>query len=434
MALPVTTAGAARRLAAHVRTPLHRDAYALALSSALTAATGLVYWIVAAYIYSPHAVGVNSTLIASMMFLAGVASLNLPNIIVRFLPEAGSRTVRLVATCYAAAAAVALAATAVFLAGVGSFAPRLGFLHGDGAMQLWFTLSTLAWCAFTIQDGILTALGRAVWVPVENAGFSLLKLGLLVALAALAPLYGIFVSWTIAMVVAVLVVNVLIFRRLAKRAAAEPVRARIDLRDRAFARYFAADYVCSVAWVSASNLMPVLITAVAGATTNAYYALAWAVALPLYAIAQNIGTSLVLHGTSDQASLGALTRQAAVQGARVLVPVVLLVVAAAPLVLSLFGGDYGERAATLLRLLAIGTLPYLVLVVVVSAARVRRRMRSAVVAMTAQAVLALSLVSPLLDRFGVTGAGVAWLASQCAVAAGVLIAWAWRRERRPHTP
>jgi O-antigen/teichoic acid export membrane protein len=305
-------------------------------------------------------------------------------------------------------------------------------LRGNGGMQLWFTLSTLAWCLFTIQDGVLTALGRAVWVPVENATFSLLKLGLLVALVTVAPLYGIFVSWTIAMVAAVVCVNLLIFRRLARPASEEAVQARVNLRDRAFARYFAADYVCSVAWVSASNLMPVLITAVAGATTNAYYALAWAVAMPLYSVAQNIGTSLVLHGTNDQASLGALTRQAAVQGARVLVPVVLVLVAAAPLVLSLFGGDYEQRGATLLRLLAIGTLPYLVLVVAVSVARVRRRLRAAVVAMTAQSVLALTLVTPLLHRFGVTGAGIAWLVSQCAVATGVLIAWSWRREKRAH--
>jgi O-antigen/teichoic acid export membrane protein len=426
------TAGVARRFVAHVRTPLHRDGYALALSSALTAAAGLVYWIVAAYIYSPHAVGVNSALISSMMFLAGIASLNLPNIIVRFLPEAGNRTLRLLASCYAAATAVALAAAVVFLLGVGSFAPRLGFLRGNTGMEMWFALSTLAWCAFTIQDGVLTALGRAVWVPVENAGFSLLKLGLLVALATLAPLYGIFVSWTIAMVVAVICVNLLIFRRLARPASEAVVQARVNLRDRAFARYFAADYVCSVAWVSASNLVPVLITAVAGATTNAYYALAWAVALPLYSIAQNIGMSLVLHGTTDPGSLGALARQAAVQGARVLIPVVVVLVAVAPNVLALFGGDYAQRGATLLRLLAIGTLPYLVQVVAVSVARVRRRMRAAVVTMTAQAAIALSLVTPLLDRFGVSGAGVAWLASQCAVAAGVLIVWSVRREARSH--
>ena len=61
---------------------------------------------------------------------------------------------------------------------------------------------------------MLTALGRAIWVPIENAVFSLLKLGLLAALAALVPVYGIFVSWTIAMLVSVAGVNLIIFARL----------------------------------------------------------------------------------------------------------------------------------------------------------------------------------------------------------------------------
>jgi O-antigen/teichoic acid export membrane protein len=425
MALRVVTNGAARRLREHIRTPLHRDGYALALSSGLTAVTGLVYWIVAANEYRPHAIGVNSALISSMMFLAGMASLNLPNILVRFLPEAGPRTARLVASCYAATGTLALAATAVFLLGSESWAP---FLHGNRTLQLWFMLSALGWCVFAIQDAVLTALGRAVWVPVENAGFSLLKLGLLPLLVALSPVYGIFVSWTIAMLVAVVAVNAAIFRRLARPAVAEASEAIVSLRDRAFRRYFAADYVCSIAWVSVTNLMPVVVTAAAGATTNAYYALGWAVALPLYAVAANFGTSLVLHGTTDPASLGALTRKAAIGGAQVLVPVVVVILATAPYLLSMFGGAYSERSATLLRLLALATLPYLVLVLAVSVARVRRRLRPAVMAMAAQAALTLLLVTPLLDRFGVTGAGVAWLVSLSAVAGALLVAW-WRDRR-----
>src|SRR4051812_4784919 len=413
-------AGVASRLAEHVRTPLHRDAYALGLSSGSTAAAGLVYWIVAANAYRPHALGVNAALISSMMFLAGVASLNLPNIVVRFLPEAGGRTTRLVAYSYAAAAALALVAVVVFLAGIGAWAPRLGFLRRDPALELWFALSTVAWCVFTIQDGVLTALGRAVWVPVENAGFSLLKLALLAVLAAVLPLYGIFVSWTIAMLVAVGAVNIVVFRRLTRRGTPAATGAAVRLRDRAFLRYFAADYVSTVAWLSAANLMPVIVTAQAGATTNAYYALAWAVALPLYAFAANIGTSLVLHATLEPGALATLTRKAARQGVQLLLPLVAGIVLLAPLLLSLFGGDYAQRSTPLLRLLAAAAIPYFVLVLTVSAARVRRRLRIAVVAMGAQATLTLTLVAPLLDRFGVTGAGVAWLGSQCAAAAGVL--------------
>src|SRR3954470_6895965 len=143
-------AGRRRRLLEHARVPLHRDAYALTINAAFTAATGFVYWIVAAKAYSPHAVGVNSALISSMMFLAGVAGLNLPNLLVRFLPEAGNRTARAVAGSYAAAAVVGALAVGVFVVGIESWAPRLRFLNADHGLLAWFLVSTLAWSVFTI--------------------------------------------------------------------------------------------------------------------------------------------------------------------------------------------------------------------------------------------------------------------------------------------
>jgi O-antigen/teichoic acid export membrane protein len=178
--------------------------------------------------------------------------------------------------------------------------------------------------------------------------------------------------------------------------------------------------MCSVAWMSGTNLMPLVVTAVAGPAANAGYALAWAVSLPLYAFAASIGMSLVLHGSREGASLADLERKAALQGARVLLPSVLSAVVLAPEILTLFGGGYSAAATTVLRLLALSAVPYFVLTLAISVARIERRLGPAVVAWAAQALLALGLAAPLVSALGVTGAGVAWFASQCTVAAVVL--------------
>ncbi len=417
------------RLLEHVRIPLHRDGYALALNSAFTGVAGLFYWILAAKTYSPHSVGLNSALISSMMFLAGLASLNLPNILVRFLPESGERTRRRVSLAYLVSLTAAVAAAVVFILGVGAWAPRLSFLRTDHGLQAWFLFSTLAWCLFVLQDSVLIAVGRAIFVPVENAVFSVLKIVLLAGLVALAPVYGIFVSWTIAMLVSVVGVNLVLFARLLRPAAGAGRSAVTSIRDRAFAGYFAADYACSVAWLSTTNLMPVIVTAAAGATANAYWALAYAVALPLYAFAQNIGTSLILHGTNDRAQLPSLTRAAARQGARVLVPSVALLVICTPVILSLFGSSYEHRSSTVLRLLLLAALPNFVLSLAVSVARVQRRLRRALLALASEAVLALGLATPMLHAFGIDGVAIGWLASQSLVAGVLLLTW-----RRAYTP
>src|SRR5437764_12394778 len=113
------------RFGAHVRVPLHRDAYALVANSGFTAAAGLLYWIIAAKAFSAHALGLNSALISSMMFLAGVAGLNLSNVVVRFLPEAGLQAKRLVAACYALPAALAAIAAIVFVTRASTWASGL---------------------------------------------------------------------------------------------------------------------------------------------------------------------------------------------------------------------------------------------------------------------------------------------------------------------
>ena len=266
---------------AHLRVPLHRDGYALTLNSAITSVVGLLYWVIAAHLYSPRVVGMNSALIAAMQFVAGVATLNLANVLVRFLSEIGSGARRLLLAGYAATAVAATAGSIVFLAVAGGLSEQLRFVGTSMALMLTFGAATIAWCVFVLQDGALTGLGRAVWVPVENAIFAAAKVVLLLAFATLVPTYGIFVSWTVAMMLSVAGVNVLLFGRLLKRPA--PGAPSGDLGPpRALARYFAADLVCALAWIASTTLLPVIVTGVEGATINAAFALAWAVAFPLY--------------------------------------------------------------------------------------------------------------------------------------------------------
>ena len=50
---------------------MHRDGLALVLSSGLTSAVGLLYWVVAARLFAPTMVGVNSVALSTMMLLGG---------------------------------------------------------------------------------------------------------------------------------------------------------------------------------------------------------------------------------------------------------------------------------------------------------------------------------------------------------------------------
>ena len=87
--------------------PMLRNGYAPIVSATVTQVLGVLYWIVAARTAPAAVLGRNSAAIYMMMFLAGVAELNLMSTLVRFLPTSGKRTARLIVSVYAASAAVA---------------------------------------------------------------------------------------------------------------------------------------------------------------------------------------------------------------------------------------------------------------------------------------------------------------------------------------
>ena len=93
----------------------------------------------------------------------------------------------------------------------------------------WFVVSTAAWSVFSLQDSALTGLRASVWIPLENAVYGVVKLGLLVVVAQTSLSDGVFTSWTLPVLALLVPVNLLLFRRLVPRHAAstaDPSRAR----------------------------------------------------------------------------------------------------------------------------------------------------------------------------------------------------------------
>jgi hypothetical protein len=201
----------------HIRIPLYREGYALIMDSAVTSLFGTVYWLLAAPHYTPRVRGLNSAAISAIMFLSGIAQLNLMSALMRFIPVSGRRTTRLVVSSYLLSVAIATVAALIFLLGVEVWTPALGFLSSSLPLASWFVAGTIAWCVFGLQDSVLTGLRAAWFVPLENLVYSVLKIALLVLLRAVSPRYGIFASWTAGLTASLVAVNLLIFRRLLPR-------------------------------------------------------------------------------------------------------------------------------------------------------------------------------------------------------------------------
>ena len=414
------------RLRAHLYWPLYRNGYALVLSSAFTSLLGMVYWVLAAHLYSAEIVGLNSAAISAMMFLAGIAQLNLTSALIRFIPGAGASTRRLVVGAYGLSALVALVVGLIFMGGFGAWTPIPRFIEMIPCFTPWFILATMGWCIFMLQDSVLTGLRRTIWVPVENTVFAVVKIVLLVLFAAALPHYGIFAAWTLGLLAAVLLSNLFIFRRFLPSHLSQSAADKTPIDAGQISRFVAADYLGEICWLVVTMLMPVIVTQQVGAKANAYFYLAWTIAYSLYLVSPNMGASLIVEAATDQRRLKRDSYRTFVHTAYLLVPAVGLIVIGAPYILFIFGPDYATEATTLLRLLALSALPNMINAMFISVARVQRRLAALVTVLAVLCGLVLVLGMLLLHVVGITGVGLAWLIGQTAVAVGV-----WSTQLRP---
>ena len=409
-----------RRLMAHVRMPLYRNAYALVLSSGIMSGLGFVYWIFAARNYSTETVGLNSVAISTMLFLSYISQLNLGSALNRFVPNAGRATARLVLRSYLASSLLALTVSLIFVLGIDIWTPALGFLRSRPLLVTWFTLATVGWSVFALQDDVLVGLRQATWVPIENTVFALAKIALLIGFASILPAYGIFASWSLPAVFLVLPTNFLIFRFLIPQHSRLSGDREMNIASKQITGYIAADYLGSIMWHASTSLLPILVTERVGPTANAYFYLSWTITYALYLVSINMGMSLTAEGAADQKNLPTYSLRVFVQAARLLVPVVTIIVLGAPYILLLFGRSYAEEGTTVLRVLALSALPNIVVSLAISILRVQRRVGMIVLLLGTLSVLVLSLSYLLLDLYGIVGVGMAVLLAQTAVAAAVV--------------
>ncbi len=407
--------------------PVHRDGLALVLSSALTSAVGLLYWVLVARLFTPEVAGVNSAALATLSMLGGIAHLNMQNALLRFVPVAGPRAPKLVAGAYAAAVTSAVVIGVLFALGAPIWAPDMVAVAGLGALVAFFAVGTPLMAMFDVQDNLLTGLGRAMVVPVENLLFALLKAGLLVLAAFVVIPGGIAVSWVVATAVAVLVISVWVFTVLLPRHAAKPAVVE-PITVAGIARFAGTDYAGSVFWQAAIYGLPLLVLTRLGAGFAATYQIVWTMAMALYLVVIGMTQSMVAHGAGDPASAEQARKATQKRALMLTVPAVAILSIGAHPILSIFGPYYAATGTGALALCALSALPNIVTQSVLSTARVQRDMAALFGIPTAIAVIVIALSWLLAPMWGLTGVGAAWLVGQTVVAAWLLV----RRRRGAH--
>jgi Na+-driven multidrug efflux pump len=218
-------------------------------------------------------------------------------------------------------------------------------------------------------------------------------------------------------------INLLIFKWLIPRHIRATSERAAPITLRLIARFVGGNYLGSLFFLASTTLLPIMVTNLSGASANAYFYPPWMIVTALQLVAVNLSTSLTVEATLDRTQLHAYSRRVLVQIARLVVPLVILVFLGAPLILQVFGSAYAAEGSALLRWLALGVLPNILIALFISLARVQNRSGTIMLVQGTLSLLILGLSYLWLPTLGITGVGVAWLISQTLVALVLLVVW-----------
>ena len=416
----VVSTGLVTRTRNHLSEPLFRNAYSLMVNSILNAGLGLGFWIVAARIYPSEQVGRDSALVAAMVTMSTICQLNLGNAIPRFMPLVADPA-RALRKLYAVSIGLALVLSTGFVAPRAP--PRRGARHpqrpraGDQLRGRDVALGRLR--APGRRPHRVAA--RAVGAPGE-CGVRRAEAVSLPLLFALGIANGVFGSWLGPMLLLLIPMNALIFLRVipAHRRAHPERSARLEDIDRGqLTRFLAQDFGANAFFLGGVAILPLLILSILGSTQNAYYYVALTIILGLEALVSNAGMSLTVESAFEGHRLRGLARVVFKRSLMLMVPCALLLIVAAPILLSPFGEDYAREATPLLRILGVAVVFRTVILVFQAVARSRGRGRSLLVVDVVLFSLLIGLTVVLTPPFGLEGAGLAWLISNGVMALAV---------------
>ncbi|WP_229069511.1 sugar transporter [Actinoplanes sp. DH11] len=379
---------------------------------------GYLYWMVAARCVPASEVGTATALISAATAVSMVANLGAGHMFIQRLPgsDAGAWSRIVSGGLVFGTAATVVAAVAAALV-VPAVAENFGFLAGvPGAAAL--VCAAVAVTGTTLLDNVYVAHRAGHGMLVRNlvvaAGKIVTLLVILVAGSQGARLDwagAVLISWTLpSLLVSALTVVIGPHRlRPGARLRLAGIRAELPRLRAAVTGH----HLINLTQAGPAALLPVLVTARLGSDANAHFYLAWMTAAMLFMVSPAVASALYAERT-NAAPVG-LTRAAAVVLAVVGVPAVVLL-GAGDAILGMFSAGYADEGGLLLKLLVVAALPDAVTNLAVAHWRSRGDFRRCRRLNAVRAVSCLFLAWSLLPVWGVTGAGVAWLAGQTASA------------------
>lgn len=404
------------------RSGLAGDSIAIVLTYFLTAAAGMLFWIVAARTIPAHELGVQTALISLITTIGTVTAYGVGSAYKAMLSAPGCvRRQRLVD---------GLIITVVVSLTVGALAGQFAgeAVAGDSITALLVPAGALVLALFVLKDAALIGLHATRWLPVLNLGSVLVKVGLVLLLAGWLDLPAVWAT-VIPAAATALFAFVFIIPALVKYPGGVPSQDVPDprLSRRAMGAFVFRDGVASSTSFGLILVLPFVTTWLAGPVAGATLAIAMAVAQALDFVPDGAGAALTSHMAREPAAATFHVRRIWLISTVLVGTGAVVLAIGSPWVGRLFGDGYdGADFRACLIVVAVGSVLRVPYSIWMSVLRASLETRTILRVNTATFVVSLPTIGYLTHYWGGVGAAVG-LAIGSALLGGF---GAWDLKRR----
>ena len=389
---------------------------------------GFVFWAIAARFYTSTDVGLASAAVSGVLMLAMIANLGLGYGLIRFLPNHNKDANSLINTFSNLNVLASLVVALIFLGGLGLWSPALLFVRETPGYFIAFVLFTIATALSQLIDNAYIARRRTNLLLARSMISGLIKLPLVIVLARQSWGFGIFNSWAVSCLIALFFGIILFLPR------AQPgYRVSLTINKRLLnetLRFSLGNYFSMLFWSIPSLVFPLIIVNLLGPELNAYFYISWAIGSVLGMVSAATSISLFAEGSYAEATLQTNIWRSLKMVLLILVPALVIILVFADNILLIFGTQYAENGTGLLRILAVSSLPLAVNSTYLAVQRVAKNLTVIVGLSAFVMVVALGLTYLLLPHMGISGVGIAWLASHTVTALFILVRWLMKSRQR----
>jgi O-antigen/teichoic acid export membrane protein len=395
-------------------------------ATVVTSVVGYAFWAVAARLYSTAAIGEAGAGVSAMAFASLLGAVGGSSAIIAELPNKRrpydwSVTVTTALVFTSITSAVAALATVVVLAQAGHSA----FLYQEGWWVAAFVVGVVATTASQLLENIWVAERQAGWFLGASSVFAVTKL-VIVAIPVFVVFgaTGILSAWSAVLAATVAGCMLVLARMYEYRPRIRGFHEQIwSMR-----QTLAGNYVITVGDQATLYLIPVLVAFQVSPVAAGWFYAAWKIGGFYAVFASAVGTTTFAEGShrpNRALSIG-------ISGMKIILPFIALGVAitifGGHLVLHIFGAGYAAHGYMLLVLLSLAAFPDAVVNIYRSVLRVQRRYKTASAICWTVSVARLVLTWLAVARFGIVGAGWAWLVTQTGGAIWCGLDLAWHRD------